>query len=299
MAQLYLITGFLGAGKTTFLKNFARLFPDRRLKLIINEFGREGIDGSLLRELDAQLSEITNGSIFCACRLDQFEAALQDALVDSPDVILVEASGLADPTNVRRVLDDFPGVDFRGCVCLADTAKLHRIFSTALVCPRQIAVSSLVLLNKTDLAKGAQVEEAMALIRQANPAAVIRQTQFGKFQPEWLNDIVPRPAMDERLNAPDITLQKAEITVSPTVSREKLTKLLNFLAPETWRMKGFLRTADGVFHIDCVGTVTALHPWDGEANNHLVLLAGKGMSLRKTVKSAVQWYGNFIEGYEL
>ena len=51
--ELYLITGFLGAGKTTFLKNFARQFAGRRLRLIINEFGRAGVDGTLLRELDA------------------------------------------------------------------------------------------------------------------------------------------------------------------------------------------------------------------------------------------------------
>lgn len=75
--ELYLITGFLGAGKTTFLKNFARQFAGRRLRLIINEFGRAGVDGTLLRELDAALDEISNGSIFCACRLDQFEAALE------------------------------------------------------------------------------------------------------------------------------------------------------------------------------------------------------------------------------
>ena len=77
--ELYLITGFLGAGKTTFLKNFARQFAGRRLRLIINEFGRAGVDGTLLRELDAALDEISNGSIFCACRLDQFEAALEQA----------------------------------------------------------------------------------------------------------------------------------------------------------------------------------------------------------------------------
>ena len=114
--ELYLITGFLGAGKTTFLKNFARQFAGRRLRLIINEFGRAGVDGTLLRELDAALDEISNGSIFCACRLDQFEAALEQAAADAPDVVLVEASGLADPTNVRRVLAQFPAVSYQGSV---------------------------------------------------------------------------------------------------------------------------------------------------------------------------------------
>ena len=71
MQRLYLITGFLGAGKTTFLKNFIRLFPGQKIRLIVNEFGREGVDGALLTELDAFLTEIAGGSVFCACRMDQ------------------------------------------------------------------------------------------------------------------------------------------------------------------------------------------------------------------------------------
>jgi len=177
--ELYLITGFLGAGKTTFLKNFARQFAGRRLRLIINEFGRAGVDGTLLRELDAALDEISNGSIFCACRLDQFEAALEQAAADAPDVVLVEASGLADPTNVRRVLAQFPAVSYQGSVCVADAARLEKVFSTARACPRQLAVSSLVLLNKTDLATEAQCAEAKALILRANPAARIRRSSDG------------------------------------------------------------------------------------------------------------------------
>ena len=92
--ELYLITGFLGAGKTTFLKNFARQFAGRRLRLIINEFGRAGVDGTLLRELDAALDEISNGSIFCACRLDQFEAALEQAEALGMNAAFTACAGL-------------------------------------------------------------------------------------------------------------------------------------------------------------------------------------------------------------
>lgn len=106
MSRLYVITGFLGAGKTTFLKQFARLFPDQRLAVLVNEFGKEDIDGVLLREVHARLAEIHNGSIFCACRLEQFVDTLAQLAEDEPDVILVETSGLSDPTNVRRLLSD-------------------------------------------------------------------------------------------------------------------------------------------------------------------------------------------------
>ncbi len=297
--KLYLITGFLGAGKTTFLKNFARLFAGERLRLIVNEFGRTGVDGALLQELGAALDEISNGSIFCACRLDQFEAALEQAAADAPDVVLVEASGLADPTNVRRVLARFPAVSYQGSVCVADAARLEKVFSTALACPRQLAVSSLVLLNKTDRADEAQCAAAEALIRRANPAAHIRRTQFGRFEREWLPLIAPDVDADEALNAPDVTLQKATLQIRPTMPLAALQKCVEQLAGETWRVKGFVRVPEGVFYVDCTGPEVRLTPWQGAADNRLVLLAGKGMPLRRAVKAAVQWYGAYIAQTEL
>ena len=77
MSRLYLITGFLGAGKTTFLKQFMKQFSSERMHIIVNEFGKEGIDGELLSELGIALDEINNGSIFCSCRLDKFKNVLQ------------------------------------------------------------------------------------------------------------------------------------------------------------------------------------------------------------------------------
>ena len=105
MSRLYLITGFLGAGKTTFLKQFMKQFSSERMHIIVNEFGKEGIDGELLSELGIALDEINNGSIFCSCRLDKFENVLQQVLQEKPDVIIVEASGLSDPTNVKKIIE--------------------------------------------------------------------------------------------------------------------------------------------------------------------------------------------------
>ena len=70
MTKLYLITGFLGAGKTTFLNKFTQLFQDKKIVLIVNEFGKNGVDGALLQHIGARLAEIDNGSIFCACRIE-------------------------------------------------------------------------------------------------------------------------------------------------------------------------------------------------------------------------------------
>ena len=102
--EMYLITGFLGSGKTTFIKNIIKALSNKRIYLIINEFGKEGIDGSLLKELGSTIAEINNGSIFCVCRINQFEESLDAAVDDKPDIILAEASGLSDPTNIRKII---------------------------------------------------------------------------------------------------------------------------------------------------------------------------------------------------
>ena len=130
MSKLYLITGFLGAGKTTFLKQFIALFAGQKIQLIINEFGQEGVDGTLLSHLDAYLQEISGGSVFCSCRLDQFENVLRGSADLHPDVILVEASGLSDPTGVRRLFsqtDRFPHIEYQGAVCLVDAVRFPKL----------------------------------------------------------------------------------------------------------------------------------------------------------------------------
>ena len=153
--ELYLITGFLGAGKTTFLKNFARQFAGPAAAAHHQRIRTRRRGRHALRELDAALDEISNGSIFCACRLDQFEAALEQAAADAPDVVLVEASGLADPPTCAGFWPNFPLFPTRAA-CASQMPRGLKRFSTARACPRQLAVSSLVLLNKTDLATEAQ-----------------------------------------------------------------------------------------------------------------------------------------------
>ena len=207
--KLYLITGFLGAGKTTFLKNFVRQFGSRRLFLIINDFGKVGVDGALLEKVNAVKAEISNGSIFCACRLDKFQEALHQALEEKPEVILVEASGLADPTGVEKVrgLPEFSGITYSGSVCLVDTPRLEKVIHTARVLPKQLRVSSLILLNKTDLTTPEQLETTRETVRQCNPLAVLRETSFGGFRESWMADIHPLTS-GEPDRIPDIQLQK-------------------------------------------------------------------------------------------
>ncbi len=294
MIKFYLVTGFLGAGKTTFLKNFLQMLAPSRLHVIINEFGKQGVDGTLLKEVGAVLDEINNGSIFCSCRLDKFESVLKSTIESKPDIIVAEASGLADPTSVRTVLRQFSEIEYMGSICLADAVRLVKVYDTAQVTKRQLAVSSLVLLNKTDVASSEQIAKSKELISQSNPAAHIKETEFGKFNDAWLSFVEPNPDIESAVSTKDITLQKNTIIISKNADKTALKSILTILADSTYRMKGFVKISDGVFHVDCTGPDIQIKPWTKDADNKIVLLSGKGMPLRQSIKKALQWHENIL-----
>lgn len=307
--ELYLITGFLGAGKTTFLKELLHILTGKRIYLIINEFGKTGVDGALLQEMNYAIAEINNGSIFCACRLDKFEEALLKAKAEEPDIIIVEASGLSDPTAVKKLLSSsiYSDIIYKGSICLVDASRFEKVVNTAQVCKKQLSVSSLVLLNKTDMVSLPDIQRVNDLIKQINPWAQIQQTRFGHMEKEWLEcisrreAITPQAVFDNEAYLADITLQKACITLSEKMSLESLTAMLKQLAYETYRIKGFVNLQGRLMLVDCVGPELCISDYKGTVNdriNSIVLLAGKGMQLRKAIKQAVEWYGENIMSVE-
>ena len=299
MGKLYLITGFLGAGKTTFLKNFIRLFAGQKIQLIINEFGQEGVDGVLLSDLGAYLSEIAGGSVFCSCRLDQFENVLRKSADINADVILVEASGLSDPTGVRKLFsqtDRFPHIDYQGAVCLVDAVRFPKLYATARTSVKQLASSDVAVVNKVDRASPEQLEHTLSLIRGQRPDMPVIQTTFGAVDTDILEMLTRAhtlPEADMPLTA-DLTLRKLMVTVSPDITPYALQKFIEMFIEVTFRVKGFIQTSEGLFLADCVGNVVSLTPYTGEVPadkiGHLVVLSGAGMPVKKRVREAAAWY---------
>ena len=307
MSRLYLVTGFLGAGKTTFLKNFISLFADQRIQLIINEFGQEGVDGALLSDLRAHLDEIAGGSVFCSCRLDQFEKVLRQSADIDADVILVEASGLSDPTGVRKLFsqtDRFPNIDYCGALCLVDAVRFPKLYATARTCVKQIAASDVAVVNKTDIATPDQLDKTLSLIRGQRPQMPVIQTMFGAVDAgilAMLDMARNLPEGDMPLTA-DLTLRKLLIRISPAITPYELRKFIEMFLEVTFRVKGFVETTEGLYLADCVGNVAQLIPWTAELpadrTGFLVALSGAGMPLRSRVKEAAKWYPDFIISVE-
>lgn len=299
MTQFYLITGFLGAGKTTFLQGFLPQLNGQNVKLIINEFGNHGVDGSLLQSTNTHLQEICGGSIFCSCKLDRFEEAMNDCLATTPDVIVVEASGLSDPTNIRKVLCQYEQagkLDYKGCICLVDAVRFHKVFATARVVKRQLAVADLVIVNKTDLVDDQQVQALQTSVQEQFPFARFEQASFGRVPIDL--QALQRPCTeqyDAQADRPDITLQKMTIAIDPTMTLYQLERFLHLFAEDTARIKGYTTVAEGLALVDCVGgMVTVNIVPDQVVSQGINLLATQGQPMRKTLKTAITHYPTMV-----
>lgn len=290
MSRLYLVTGFLGAGKTTFLKRLVHCFPGQRTALIVNEYGREGVDGTLLSGLGASLTEIDNGSIFCSCRLEQFEEVLRSTLSEKPDVILVEASGLSDPTGANRLLGQrkkFPGLTYAGAICLVDAARFHSVYASSGVCRRQLAAADLILINKTDLVSPEQVALVRAEVEAQRPGRPVHETSFGMLDPAWLSGLDAPPVA-----APSASRRRLTLTVGQDCSPASLERFLSVFARDTRRIRGFVPLSGEMYLADCVGPQVRLEPWQGEALNpgRLTVLFDGVLPAPKSLWAAMTWY---------
>ena len=306
MTALYLVTGFLGAGKTTFLREFLGLFDGLRTAVLVNEFGKTGVDGALLEESRPfALREVDNGSIFCACRLEQFADALEELCTLAPDIILIEASGLSDPAGLPEVLgrENFSGLEYRGCICLADAVRLPGVLSTARPARRQLRAADLVLLNQCDRASEEQKQEARRRIAEVCPGVPVFETSFGKIRPEWAEEFrfPARTPIEPELLTRDVSLCKYEIRLREGMPRTDLEHFLRMFLEETYRVKGFVRLREGTFLADCVGDRLQLEEAKGppaDLCGRLTVLSGGDLAVGKALKEARRWYPDFVESIE-
>lgn len=178
MLPLTIITGWLGSGKTTLLNRILSGDHGLRIAVVQNEFGEIGIDGGLVIGAEFGVYELSNGCLCCAVN-DDFLAALEDlaAMENPPDHVLIEASGVADPSatvlSILRHPDHGEAFVLDGVLALADALNVTLQLGDAPEVAAQIAFADRLLLNKIDLASPDVVARAERLLRRINPDAAL------------------------------------------------------------------------------------------------------------------------------
>jgi len=186
VTKVILITGFLGSGKTTFLNRIIKDFPkNQKLMILMNEFGEIGLDGSLIEGEDLDILEISKGSIFCVCVKTDFIRALNQIAQElKPDVLIVESTGVANPSDLKKDLNlsIFKNrFKMKDQICLIDAACFEDAYQAFVSVEKQIASSSLFVINKKDLVTKDTISAIKTLIRTHHPSPVFYETSYAEI----------------------------------------------------------------------------------------------------------------------
>lgn len=200
-----LVTGFLGAGKTTLIRRFLSSPEGAGAAVIVNEFGEVGIDHTLLRASSESTVLLGNGCICCSMRSD-LETTLGALLAEAAtgaapsfDRVVVETSGLADPAPVLQTFAADRGIGrefhLEAVVTLADASSIEAQYEAAPEARRQLAVADRIVLSKTDLMEESDVPRVRAFVAARNPAAEVIVANHGAVEPLHLMrpPTAPRP----------------------------------------------------------------------------------------------------------
>lgn len=183
MTKIDIVSGFLGAGKTTLIKKLLKeALQDTKVVLIENEFGEIGIDGGFLREAGIEIKEMNSGCICCSL-VGDFGTSLQEVLKTyQPERILIEPSGVGKLSDVRKAVEGVKAdveIRLNSAVAVVDASKCRlylKNFGEFFV--NQIAHAGTVILSRTDKLSEDKLEKAVAMIREHNDKATIITTPW-------------------------------------------------------------------------------------------------------------------------
>lgn len=248
---LQLVTGFLGSGKTTFLKNYLEKFAgSRRIGIIQNEFSGLNVDAAELKQANDsyEILEVNNGSVFCVCLLGSFMGSLAN-FIDQvhPDELIMEASGMSDPLSIGQILQspELKEKIFLDQVwCLVDAVNFGRMTRLNTRLNHQVRIADTIIINKMDLVKETD-EPITRLVKKLNPFAKILASSFAKINIESAKPILKfYPASENAENfRPDIESQV--IKSNRLISREKMEAFLKLASPDCMRGKGYINLDSG------------------------------------------------------
>ena len=201
MTKINIISGFLGAGKTTFIKRLlADVFVGEKLVLIENEFGEIGVDGGFLQDAGVEITEINSGCICCSLVGDFTEALKKTVQTYHPDRILIEPSGVGKLSDVIAAVQKTGEADVDACITVADASKCKMYRKNfGEFYEDQILHANSILLTRTDKASEAKIEQAIGIIREINPDANIVTTPLALLDREQILDAMMPNEMEKEL----------------------------------------------------------------------------------------------------
>ncbi len=297
--KLYVLTGFLGSGKTTVLLKLLEQLKGHRIGIIQNEFGKLGIDGTILRNDDIQMVEINRGSIFCSCLKLNFVSALVEMAQNDFEYLFVESSGWGDPSNVEEILEaakvaSNKEYDFKGVICFVDAVNFLQQLEDEETAHRQLKHCNLSVITKIDLANEEQLQKVKEKIREINPVCEIITSIMGEMDYSFLKKdlmIYQWAECEETTNSVETKPKSVFMEYDGCVEKEKMNVFLEIISSDVHRVKGFCNLKEtGWSQVDVVGSLIDYKDCEQFEKSQLVFISKVGPIVIKKILSAWQEY---------
>ena len=205
MTKIDIVSGFLGAGKTTLIKKMVKeAYQGEKLVLIENEFGEISIDGGFLKDAGIQISEMSSGCICCSL-VGDFGKALREVKEQfQPDRILIEPSGVGKLSDVivavEHTVADIPDMKLNSFVTVADAGKVKVYMKNfGEFYNNQIEAAGTIILSRTQKLTQEKLEAAVALLREKNPTAAILTTPWDQLDGKTVLAAVEKVSLADEL----------------------------------------------------------------------------------------------------
>jgi len=289
----FLVTGFLGSGKTTFLKKVINNNSSgQKIAVIQNEFAPANVDGADLKNLAKpfKILEINNGSVFCICLLSDFISSLKVFIEhENPDLVILESSGLADPIAISEILLSERIkhlVYLASCWCIIDVLNYNKIQSLLIRLKHQITIADFLVLNKIDLVDSEQLHLVKENVRSINHLAVILESSYcnidlDKFYQGIRNKgfyIDKGRFVDESCGRP--VINTGVFKTSRKITLENLKYIINKYIDRTIRIKGYvLLDNTSMAIVQTVFSEVDITLMDNKTGNTALILMGEGFNL--------------------
>jgi len=275
-----LITGPLGSGKTTLLRHILASV-DRKIAILMNEFGEIAIDSKIIQGKDVQIAELGGGCVCCSLQ-GEFEAAVREILqVVTPDVIVVETTGLAEPEAlIFDIEESLTDVRLDGVITVIDADSLIRFPQIGHTSRMQIEDADLILLNKIDLIETSQAAAVEDKLEAINETAAIVRTVRAEIDPQLLfgifRDRTATPA--PHLHQPEF--DSFSILPEAGYSRECLSAWAGQLQEwGVYRSKGFVQSEGEWLLFNYVAGRWEFEPF--EADKAALVFIGKSVTVHR------------------
>ena len=214
MTKIEIISGFLGAGKTTLIKKMLKeVFPGEKIVLIENEFGEIGIDGGFLKDAGVQITEMNSGCICCSL-VGDFGAALKQVIETyAPDRILIEPSGvgkLSDVTKAVMGVAAHEQVELNSSVTVVDGQKCKMYMKNfGEFFNNQVENAGTIVISRTQKMSEDKLDACVAMLREKNPKAAIITTPWDELKGEQIlaamehQDLIMKEEMEHLMEEHD------------------------------------------------------------------------------------------------